>query len=363
MREVIDRPEARDPANAGAPEPAADESLSRLFHFTGPRPAAPAEMVAEVKRLTRPAWQAKVRAVARRRRRRRRWTMAAAAVLILSAAGALHRLAPGPRTNGTSSPGAASWVAEVQVSAGVVDLYQGGSHTATAAGTPAAGTMIAAGSVIETGPRGLATLRLAGGTSARLDAGTVLRLATASALEIERGALYLDTGAAPVGARLEVTTPYGVARDVGTQFEVRLLEDALRIQVREGEVEVDLGEESYAAGAGTALSIGAGGAVTSEQVPAHGPAWSWILNTPVPFELEGRTLGEFLEWLTRETGWRPHFSDPSLEQEVMGTALHGSIAGVRPDQAPDLVLPSSGLRYRVEDGTMLIEEAGGASHK
>ncbi len=329
-----------------AREPEDGEPLSRLLHLAGPRPAAPDRVVAEVKRVTYPAWRSKVRAVARTRRRRRAWMLAAAAALVVSAGFLLWRLPSMP----SPAAGVPVRVATVEVAAGAV--------TAGGAGL-VAGAEIGAGSEIETGPGGRSTLRLAGGASLRLDTGTVLRLESTTALTLERGAVYLDTGSAPPAAAFQVTTPYGVARDVGTQFEVRLLDDALRVQVREGRVEVDLGGRPHVAPAGTALRVDAGGGVHRQEIPAHGPAWSWILRASPPFELEGRTLGEFLEWVARETGWRPRFPDPDLEREVAGTVVHGSLAGVRPDQAPDLVLPSSGLRYRIEDGTMVIEQAGG----
>ncbi len=349
MRDVVDRATDPDPGD-GAPKPEGGEALSRLLQVAGPRPSAPARVVAEVKRATYPTWQAKVQAVARARRRRRTWTLAAAAVLLMSVGGILWRIAPG------SAPAAPARVATVEV----VTVPVTTSTRGWGSGSVTAGSELAAGSRLETGSRGFATLRLTGGASARLDAGTILRLATATVLELESGAVYLDTGSAPGGATLEVTTPYGVARDVGTQFEVRLLEAALRIQVREGKVEVDLGGASHPATTGTALTFGAGGAVTREEVSAHGPVWGWILDTSPPFELEGHTLGEFLGWVTRETGWRTRFADPVLEREVTGTVLHGSLGGARPDQAPELVLPGSGLRYRIENGTLLIEQAGPA---
>ncbi len=358
MPDVIDH--APDPDPGGNPEPEG-EALSRLLHFAGPRPSAPAKVVAEVKRATYPSWRSKVRAVARSRRRRRVWMLAAAAMLLVSAGLMIWRLPSGL----SLAPGLAVRVATVEVASGAVAI----DGTRAGASETMVGMVVAAGGEIETGPGGLATLRLAGGSSVRLDAGTALRLESANALELRRGAVYLDTGPAAALPRrgasgtpaLRVTTPYGVARDVGTQFEVRLLEDALKIQVREGEVEVDLGGASHAATAGIALRVGVDGRVAREEISAHGPAWRWILASSPPFELEGRTLGEFLEWVARETGWRPRFADANLEREVMGTVVHGSITGVRPDQAPDLVLPSSGLQYRLEDGTMVIEQAGAST--
>ncbi len=344
MADVKDQPRASGPDSGDRGPDTSGEPLGRLLHFAGRRPAAPARVVAEIKRTTYPAWQAKIRAVARARRRRRTWSLAAAAVLLIGVGLTWWRLAPG-------SPPAVR-VARVEAAAGAgAGGWQAGGVTA--------GARLDAGSVIETGPGGFASLRLAGGTSARLDAGTVVRLDTATTLALDRGAVYLDTESATSGSVLEVVTPHGVARDIGTQFEVRLFEDGLKIQVREGDVEVDLDGAVHAAGAGTALTVGTGG-VTRDAVPAHGSAWEWVLRTSPPFELEGRTLGELLHWVSRETGWRVRFADPGLEREIADTVAHGSIGDARADQVPDLVLPGFGLRHRREDGVLWIEQAGAA---
>ena len=310
------------------------DMVSRLLDYAGSRPEAPADLLAEVKRRTHPLWQAKVAAHARERRRRDRFRWLAAAAVLLLAAG----LFVWQRGRDT----AAFAVARVETFSG--------------AGSLAAGTGLAAGSAVETAAGGRAALRLAVGASLRLDGGTLVRLASPAVVVLERGAVYLDSGPAD-GGGLEVRTPFGIARDVGTQFEVRLGDDGLRLRVREGEVELEVGETSHRVTAGNALSVAGDGSVARAPAAAHGAEWSWVLAAAPSFDPEGRTLGEFLDWVARETGWSTRFADPELENEARTAKIHGSLAGLTPDQAPDLVLPSSGLRYHLEDGTMVIERA------
>ena len=73
------------------------------------------------------------------------------------------------------------------------------------------------------------------------------------------------------------------------------------------------------------------------------------------FEAEGRTLGDFLGWVARETGWQVRFAEPAAASVYEATVLHGSIGGVPPDRAPGVVLPGAGLGHRLEDGVLWIE--------
>ncbi len=318
------------------------DMVGRLLDFAGPRQQAPADLLAEVKRRAHPVWQAKVEAHARTRRRRDRFRWLAAAAVLLVGAGMLNwQRGQDVRT------AAAVFVARVET---VLDAGRVGS------GGLAVGDRLEAGSGVETAAGGRAALRLASGASLRLDGATLVRLESPTVLVLQRGAVYLDSGPAG-GGGLEVRTPFGVARDVGTQFEVRLGGGALQVRVREGEVELEVEDTSHRVAAGGAISVASDGTVELEDISGYGPEWRWVLAAAPSFDAEGRTLGELLDWVARETGWRPRFAEPELEREARATKLHGSVAGLAPDQVPDLVLPSSGLQYRLEDGILLIERA------
>ncbi len=81
-------------------------------------------------------------------------------------------------------------------------------------------------------------------------------------LYVRQGTIYVDSGADPVASRLEVVTPAGTARDVGTQFELQVAGAALRLRVREGAVSIDRGGQSLTGGAGEQIAIDVLGGVS-----------------------------------------------------------------------------------------------------
>lgn len=225
----------------------------------------------------------------------------------------------------------------------------------------AVGEDISAGAVLETaGRQGAAAerlaIRLSGGQSVRLDVGTTLKLISSTHLELAQGAIYVDSGPVLVGEVVEIDTAFGSIRDLGTQFEVRLGSgDApVRVRVRQGEVVLDSEGNRYSAAAGEELTLRRDGSVERAALAAHGEEWQWVLSVAAPFSIEGQSLRAYLDWLTRETGWRVQFADPKLEQTSVETVLHGTLDGLTPKQSLDVVLAGSGLAYRLEDGDLLI---------
>jgi ferric-dicitrate binding protein FerR (iron transport regulator) len=151
-----------------------------------------------------------------------------------------------------------------------------------------------------------------------------------------------------------VRTPLATARDIGTRFEVRLLDSGMRVRVRGGLVRLEHRGATYEATPGVELTATAG--ILQRRVAAlHGPEWDWTLRVSPPFALEGRTLGSFLQWVEREGGWRPRFADPALERSSSSIVLHGSVEGLTPEEALAVVLPTCGLRHRVDGDLIRIE--------
>ncbi len=68
-------------------------------------------------------------------------------------------------------------------------------------------------------------LALRDGVSLRLDHDTRVALVSADRVDVTAGAVYVDSGVSgPSAARLQVGTPAGVVRHVGTQYEGAHLE-------------------------------------------------------------------------------------------------------------------------------------------
>ena len=323
------------------------DPIARLLDQAGPRPTAPDEKQARVRKAVRAHWRAEVDAASRKRR----LTWAAAALAAAAAIAVMIGWGWWSRAGRPSGPEES--IATLLRAEGSVHLAGGGLLKS--------GDTLAPGGEIETGPDGRAALSLSDGSSLRLDSGTRVRLAAGPVLELDRGSVYIDSGAGHARRDfLEVRTRLGVVRDIGTQFEVRLRDDELWVSVREGLATLARAGRSFAAPAGTRLVAGAAGGVESRALPVLGPEWDWVLAIAPEFRIEGRTLGEYLDWLSRETGWRVQFADPSIDREAPTIVLHGSVAGLRPDETPPAVLPTCGLRHRLSGSTLVIERQDGA---
>ncbi len=263
-------------------------------------------------------------------------------------------------------PATGNAIAFLEITRGQVGLAGTGSASPRLL-TLAGGEPIYAGTVIDTAAAnraaagraaaGRAAIRLAGGQSVRLDTSSRVRFASRSDLVLERGAVYVDSAG---GANIEVRTSLGVVRDVGTQFEVRLLDDAnaqpsLRVRVREGSIMLEREAGSDHALAGEELSARGDGRVERGRAAIFGPHWRWVLDTAPTPEIAGRPLADFLDWVSREGGWTVRYADAETARIASSTVLHGDVRNLDVAEASSMVLHGSGLDYRLEDGTFVVE--------
>lgn len=324
-------------------ETPSDEEVATLVAGAGPRLEPPEADLRQIRDAARAEWHRRYGASARRPAPMAGWLALAAAILLAVALGWFA-------TRGVPAPPPET-VARLEIVRGAV----------RPAGL-ASGGALAAGARIETGASaagGAVALRLAGGATLRLDAGTALVLASARAVRLERGAVYVDSDAAP-GAGVVVETTLGTVREIGTRFEVRLAPAggaALAVGVREGRVEVEAGSAPHEVAAGERFELAADGVVSRRPLAADDPAWSWIAAAAAPLEIEGRTLGEVLRRYTLETGRPARFTDAGLEAEAAGVVLHGSVAGLDPDEVLEAAAAGAGLRLGRDGAVRVIERS------
>jgi ferric-dicitrate binding protein FerR (iron transport regulator) len=284
-----------------------EETVRRLLEEAGPRPPIPQEDLDAIAGAARLAWKRQVRSTARTVRPL--WIGLAAALAVALG------LSLWWVSRKDSAPSNIAWI-----ESGTTPIY----------------------------------LKLAGGATARLDAGTRLRPLSPTVLELEGGAVYLDTGEGPHAA-LEVRTPVGTVRDVGTRFAVRIVEPGkILVRVRDGKVLTEHHGRTDLTEAGEELTIRRDGTSEHRKAAPYGPEWDWVLKASLGFDVEGRTLREFLDWTARETGWRIAFADPGLADSAKQTVLHGSTGKLPPDQAPFAVLPGAGLEGELQEGTLVV---------
>jgi ferric-dicitrate binding protein FerR (iron transport regulator) len=186
---------------------------------------------------------------------------------------------------------------------------------------------------------------------------------SATDVALERGAVYVDSAGAhstePGASPISIHTPAGLVRDLGTQFEVRLAGAGIRIRVRDGQVRVtDANGADALGGAGVELFSKPDGSIDRRPIAATGSEWAWAERAAPPFSVEGKTLGAFLDWVSREGAWTVTFADRRFSLAARATVLHGRpdlLKGLTPAEALDVVLPTCGLRHRIDRHRVMIE--------
>jgi ferric-dicitrate binding protein FerR (iron transport regulator) len=309
-----------------------DRHVERLLGLAGPRPDVSAVRAERVRAAVRSAWQHH----SRRRAAKRRTMVITAAVS--AAAAMLFVLARAPERAGSSSVALGESVAIVE-------------HVGGRSARLLSEQRVRIGEQIETDDRERVALRFADGTSVRVDTRSRLRILGASAIDLEAGAVYVDTGRE--NGRFEVRTALAIARDLGTQFEVRLVDAQLRLRVRTGLVELGDGVQSISARPGTEILFSSSG-VVSRPVAVHGADWEWTARLAPRVEMEGLSLAAFLERTAREQGWTIEYRDAVVEHEAARTILHGSVDGLSAADAVGVAVETSGLRHHLDRGVLVL---------
>jgi hypothetical protein len=288
----------------------------------------PAEDMEEVRRAVFAEWEA----ATGRRARTRRFAMAAAASVLL-AVGAWIGFAP---ETGGPLPAVAT-----------VERVDGA--------TLAVGTALAAGRTVTTA-NGLVALRLASGGSLRIGPQSRVVLTEANAAELVAGVLYFDSEGQRPGVEFTVTTSLGNVRDVGTQFLARF-DDAAKsfdVGVRDGSVELTSTGETGRARVGERLAVSqAEPGIQRDAIATFGGDWEWTERVAAPFDIDGRTVKEFLEWFTAQTGRVVVFGSEDAERRA-DAVLHGAI-DFPPLQRLQAVLATTDLTYSLDGERVVID--------
>lgn len=311
-----------------------------LLRRAGPRPGVPAEREARVRDAVRAQWLRST--AARHRRRTALWVVAhlAAAALVLVVLG-LPRLRP-------ASP--------IAVGA-TVEVVRGDVRCGDVAGVCTPLLRLPYGSVVTCGEGGRVALRAAGGASLRMDAGTRAILVAVDRVRLERGALYLDNQGSGRTPGMVVETPLGSVREIGTQLEVRLLGDSLRVAVREGQARVERLSAAHTVEAGQEATWRDNGSITLAALAPDAAGWAWVQHV-VAFELDGSSAAAFVRWVAREAGLSLAWASPEIEAAAETIVLRGDLPDVVPLESVAIVLPTCGLRGRREDARLVIDKAG-----
>lgn len=324
-----------------------DELLGRLVRLGVRENEMPDGSAERLKTELRPIWETKVA------RRRRRLALMygsgaiAAALLIFFLLSPMIETDPLPPTAILPVE-----VATVAVSDGVARTGEG--HPVRP------GRAVRVGDTVATGPSSRLSLSLDQGGSIRLDRETSLRFASSEVVELAEGTIYVDSGPGKSGS-LQVRARFGVVREIGTQFEVKNSSEELRVRVRRGMVRLDTEHTGTSLGEGEGATVTPAGVSILPPMEAGSEHWDWIHAVTPPFDIDGKSVSEYLAWVRHETGLEIVTESDELAEELTTILLSGELRGISPEESLAPVLSTAGLEIvRTENDARVIVDASAA---
>lgn len=312
------------------------DEIGPLIRLAGIRETVSPEQFGAAQRRVAAHWQ---EVVARRRQRRSWQIFAVAASLVATVTIATLAWRAGPE------PLAAPVAAVTRV---LGDVYADGEPAVPGATVPP-------GAMIQTTDGAGIALALANGHSMRIDRLSRIVALGGNRFRLEQGAVYVDSGAAAPANSVFVETPYGIASDVGTQFQVRVTADGLTVGVREGLVELVVVDEApVSVPTGRVYRLAPSGEATLQPYDRDGPLWAWVALIAPDFDIDGATLRDYLDWYARERGLALEWADATSASRAAAIRLSGSIAGLSLDDGIDTVKRIAPFEYEQRGDALTI---------
>ncbi|MCB1645198.1 MAG: FecR domain-containing protein [Pseudomonadales bacterium] len=201
-----------------------------------------------------------------------------------------------------------------------------------------------------------ASLRLESGMEIRLNEKSQISLEDTESLHLTAGQVYVDSNDEDgVDKSIRIDTSFGSARDIGTRFAVEVDRDGWTVRVREGKVSLNDSGQNLLAAAGEAISVDRKDAVRKSPLAPYDASWTWVAEAASPFAIEGKTLQEYLSWVSKESGHQIEYTSAEIRDASGTTILHGDISGLRPLDSLPAVVSTTGHEYVInEEGVIVL---------
>ncbi len=194
----------------------------------------------------------------------------------------------------------------------------------------------------------------------RVNAETTLEL-TADGVKLFAGQIYVDESANShqSGAAMIVETEFGSVTDIGTQFMVTISANSNAATVRQGIIQVTNSTQTVIAEAtpdhAQRIDLSAD-TLDPHPTSGYGTEWNWIQDLASHFSLNGRTVNEYLVWVSQETGLGIHYSNAQVQSAASQIRLSGELnSKSRPADSLEQVLATTSLEHAIsDDGVILI---------
>jgi hypothetical protein len=322
-----------------------EDLLMTLVSSANARESAPAQTKDRIKHQVKVHWKNNIN----QRKQRRRWlvcgsfaTAMSLLLVVLFSDSVLHTSSPANFVYLENSQGQVK-TNPIVIQTGSTDSVDNGSRE------------LVGGTVIETLEDGYATLTMTTGANLRIGHNTQLVIDDYNQFTLKFGRVYFDSGSDNLTrTSISISTHHGIIQNIGTQFEVVTNQDKIQVSVREGLVHInsDIGKSVLPKGLQITRQTGLGD--ITKQITAHDPMWNWVNNLSPHFDLEGKSMHQFLVWIAREHGLTLSFKDTRTERLSTVIMLHGDIKDLTLEQTLSSVLLTTELRYMVDDNQLKV---------
>lgn len=317
----------------------ANDDIGRLIRYAGAREDVVAERAANAHARVLEHWQQETAGRQHARRQRYRIRYAAAAGIALAAISALWVLS-------SLTPPAGVPFATVASTRG--DAYLGDTPLNT-------GDRIDVSATVHTLADGHVVLDLVNGHEVHLDENTRMNARDVDRFGLDRGAVFVRSGAG-IETSVFIETPFGIASDLGTQFQVRLERRSIIVSVREGLVQLERSSRDRVnIEDGNLYILSDDGLSQFRQVAADDEIWSWVDAAPSSFDIQGETLASYLAWFAREIGAELEWADEASDAAAATTLLSGSIEGATLKEGFDEVRRIAPFDFEMTNTTLRVK--------
>lgn len=323
-----------------------DDPLESLFRDISARPKPPAEIEQAVYAHVSEHWK-NLRASKARKKKAVYWSVAASALMALLIGPLIFQ--------SRGMVGDVEALGIVQNQKGSISVYQDNKRTMLKSGEKS--RLLFPGQTFITEANSGALIKWGEESTVRVDQHTELYLRSPTEIELVTGQVYVDikpkSAHNPSDVNFRIFTHLGTIDHIGTQFMVSSDAANVDVKVREGAVSISNNNQVFVTAKGQQSILGQSDQVSHQAILTYGPDWQWVEKLAPSFELEGRPVGEFLAWVSRETGKGVVFDTKAAEDIANTTIMHGSV-DKEPLLALAVVLQTNELSWYEKDGTITL---------
>jgi ferric-dicitrate binding protein FerR (iron transport regulator) len=215
---------------------------------------------------------------------------------------------------------------------------------------------VTAGTRIKTSENSFLSLKMNDNSELRIAANTTL-LSGENYIELQQGQIYHDTDISIQAAPLTIKTSQGQIQHIGTKYLVASNADQLKVAVRSGQVQMtptQTGLNQQIIQSKQLVSISPNGTLKTEQINNYGSIWDWTFKAQGGFNLNNKSLYDFIEWYSYQTGLTVDWQN--LESMSKRVRLQGNISNMSSQQAIKSVFNSTQYTYSIDNGILQISQ-------